>query len=368
MHQWQGSQLWLLLIFVALACALPVKASAQEGCHNGNIIITQTTSSVRDLENCIWYLEDPEHALSIGDIMAADDEGDGAFTRHTGGVLNFGYTESAYWTRFDLKPNAGNDSRRYILELALPLVDEVRLYLVRDGKVVDQRRAGYEGDWADRDLAVPNPTFRLEPPPGETTRVYMRITNTNTFRLPISLWQTDAYIQKVSVDEAVRGILLGSVLAILAYNLFVAVSVRERSNVYYVLYLVSAVVFIATEQVHVVQLFDERPAILNKENLHFTIIMTWFWGLLMARSLLETKERSADLDRVIMLCLYSIVATFVLSFFLPYHTAMEWIVLASILLSVIMIVVSYLSWRYYNPAARAYFFAWTLALSRGGCS
>lgn len=365
MHQWEGSRLWLLLVFVTLASALPVTASAQEGCHNGKIIITQATSSIRDLENCIWYLEDPEHALSIGDIMAGGEEGDegeGSFTRHTGGVLNFGYTESAYWTRFDLKPNAGNDSRRYILELALPLVDEVKLYLVRDGKVVDQRRAGYEGDWADRDLAVPNPTFRLEPMPGETTRVYMRITNTNTFRLPISLWHTDAYIQKVSVDEAVRGILLGSVLAILAYNLFVAVSVRERSNVYYVLYLVSAVVFIATEQVHVVQLFDERPAILNKENLHFTIIMTWFWGLLMARSLLETKERSADLDKVIMLCLYSIVATFVLSFFLPYHTAMEWIVLASILLSVIMIVVSYLSWRYYNPAARAYFFAWTLAL------
>ncbi|OZB07493.1 MAG: histidine kinase, partial [Marinobacter sp. 34-60-7] len=42
--------------------------------------------------------------------------------------------------------------------------------------------------------------------------------------------------------------------------------------------------------------------------------------------------------------------------------AMEWIVMGSILLSSILIVVSYLSWRYYNPAARAYFFAWTLAL------
>ncbi|SHK10879.1 Signal transduction histidine kinase [Marinobacter antarcticus] len=32
------------------------------------------------------------------------------------------------------------------------------------------------------------------------------------------------------------------------------------------------------------------------------------------------------------------------------------------LLCLILIVVSYLSWRYYNPAARSYFFAWTLAL------
>jgi PAS domain S-box-containing protein len=352
----------LVLILAVLALFLPATVSAQEACDNGKIVIEKGTSSVRDLGSCIWYLEDPDQSLTIADVMAATDSAGESFTRHTGGVLNFGYTESAYWTRFDLHVNNQDDHQSYILELALPLVDDVTLYLVRNGEVVDQRRTGYEGDWADRDLAVPNPTFRLESPVGETTRVYMRITNTNTFRLPISLWHPDAYIQKVSVDETVRGILLGSVLAILVYNLFVAVSVRERSNIYYVLYLVSAVIFIATEQVHVVLLFDERPAILNKENLHFTIIMTWFWGLLMARSLLETKERSADLDKVIMLCLYSIVVTFVLSFFLPYHTAMEWIVLATILLGVIMIVVSYLSWRYYNRAARAYFYAWTLAL------
>ena len=83
--------------------------------------------------------------------------------------------------------------------------------------------------------------------------------------------------------------------------------------------------------------------------------------------LLEAKDfggvvGAVDLDQVIRLCLYSVVATFVLSLFLPYHVAMEWIVVGSILLSIILIVVSYLSWRYYNPAARSYFFAWTLAL------
>src|SRR5690606_10546285 len=129
-----------------------------------------------------------------------------------------------------------------------------------------------------------------------------------------------------------------------------------------VLYLVSATVFIATEQVHGTQLLDGPPALLHKKYLHFQIIMTWFWGLLMARSLLETRERAPDLDQIIRLCLASVLVTFVLALFLPYHIAMEWIVVGSVLLSSLMIVVSYLSWRYYNPAARAYFFAWTIAL------
>jgi len=338
---------------------LPSAALAADFCRDGKLILERNTSSIRNLGSCVSYLEDPGQSLTYRDVRALEP---GAFTRHEGGVLNFGYTESAYWTRMDLELRPGVDQTEWILELALPLVDQVNLFLVRDGELVDQRRAGYQDNWQERDLAVPNPTFRLTLVPDTVSTVYMRITNTNTFRLPISLWHPDSYIEKVSVDEAVRGVLLGAVLAILAYNLFVAVSVRERSNVYYVLYLVSATIFIFTEQVHGVQLLDSRPALFNKEYLHFQIVLTWFWGLLMARSLLETRERSRDLDQVVRLCLYSVGVTFLLCFFLPYHVAMEWIVLGSILLSLIMIVVSYLSWRYYNPAARSYFFAWTLAL------
>jgi len=350
---------WLLATICLVMTLVPGLAGAQEQCQNGQLVLKSSTESIRDFGGCISYLEDAGQLYFLPDILTMEPK---RFTQHESGVLNFGYTESAYWTRFDVRADTGEAGTEWILELALPLVDEVVLYLVRDGELVDQRKAGYQDNWAERDLAVPNPTFRLNLEPGSVTSVYLRIINTNTFRLPISLWNPDSYIEKVSVDEVIRGALLGSLLAILAYNLFVAVSVRERSNIYYVLYLVSAAVFIATEQVHGIQLLDSRPALFNKEYLHFQIIMTWFWGLLMARALLETRTRSPDLDRVLVMCLYSVFLTFVLSLFVPYHIAMEWIVIGSVLLCLILIVISYLSWRYYNPAARSYFFAWALAL------
>lgn len=350
---------WLLVAISVLMVLMPGAALAQEQCQDGEIVLKNSTESVREFGGCISYLEDAGRLYRLPDILAMDAD---RFTRHENGVLNFGYTESAYWTRFDLRAETGAAETEWILELALPLVDEVVLYLVRDGKLIDQRQAGYQDDWSERDLAVPNPTFRLHLEPGSVTSVYLRIINTNTFRLPVSLWSPDSYIEKVSVDEVVRGALLGSLIAILAYNLFVAISVRERSNIYYVLYLISAAVFIATEQVHGIQILDSRPALFNKEYLPFQIIMTWFWGLLMARALLETRARSKDLDRVIKMCLYSVLLTFGLTLFVPYHSAMEWIVIGSVVLCLILIAVSYLSWRYYNPAARSYFFAWTLAL------
>lgn len=350
---------WLLVAISVLMVLMPKAALAQEQCQDGEIVLKNSTESIREFGGCISYLEDAGRLYRLPDILAMDAD---RFTRHENGVLNFGYTESAYWTRFDLRAETGAADTEWILELALPLVDEVVLYLVRDGKLINQRQAGYQDDWSERDLAVPNPTFRLHLEPGSVTSVYLRIINTNTFRLPVSLWSPDSYIEKVSVDEVVRGALLGSLVAILAYNLFVAISVRERSNIYYVLYLISAAVFIATEQVHGIQILDSRPALFSKEYLPFQIIMTWFWGLLMARALLETRARSKDLDRVIKVCLYSVLLTFALSLVVPYHSAMEWIVIGSVVLCLILIAVSYLSWRYYNPAARSYFFAWTLAL------
>lgn len=223
-----------VLLFLVTAM-MPASASAAGPCHDGEIVLDGGIESIRDLGGCIWYLEDPGQELTLDEVRALES---GAFTRHEGGVLNFGYTESAYWVRLDLRSVGNPDQNGWILELALPLVDEVTLFMVRDGDLVDQRQAGYEDNWVERDLAVPNPTFRLSLAPDSLSHVYLRVVNTNTFRLPISLWHPDSYIEKVSVDELVRGILLGSVLAILAYNLFVAVSVRERSNIYYVLYLV----------------------------------------------------------------------------------------------------------------------------------
>lgn len=345
--------MWLLVLVVV------PPAFAGEDCSD-QVLLLQSSRDSYDLGKCVWYLEDPGKQLTLRHIRDQDAH---PFTLHQNGILNFGYTKSAYWIRYKLRTSQSSPIQDWILELALPLVDDVTMYVVRNGLVVSERHGGYDVHWSERDLAVPNPTFRLSLPRGSETEIYLRITTENTLRLPITLWHPGRYIEKVSIDEVFRGVVLGSILGILAYNLFVAVSVREASNIYYVLYLVTAVCFILTEQVHGIQLFGERPWFLDKQYLHIQVALTFLFGLLMARSLLETKKRSPDLDQVIRVSLYAVVATLVLALFLPYQVGMEWSVLLTIMLSVVMIVVSYLSWRHYNPAAKAYFYAWTFALT-----
>ncbi|WP_227545995.1 response regulator [Marinobacter fonticola] len=353
----------LLTAFILLCLLIPgIASAAGKACHDVPIEVAPGEERV-GLASCLWYLEDPTGDLSLENVRAKDLEE--AFRKHDGGVLNFGYTESAYWARFDLE-YAGTAPVERFLELSLPLVDQVSVHVYRDGVLSDERELGYTPNWDERELLVPNPVFKLTLHPAEAVRVYLRVETANTFRLPLMLWSPDAYIEKVAVDETIQGIFLGSILAILAYNLFVAIAVRERSHIHYVLYLVFAALFIATEQVHGLQLFDERPWFLSKDLLHYQILLAWFFGILMARALLELPRHSRDLDKVLQVCVGGVVVTIVLSLFLPYHVAMEWTVMSSIILAIVLIVVSYWAWKHFNAAARTYFFAWTCTLAGVG--
>ncbi|HBF93000.1 MAG TPA: histidine kinase, partial [Marinobacter adhaerens] len=115
-----------VLLFLVTAM-MPASASAAGPCHDGEIVLDGGIESIRDLGGCIWYLEDPGQELTLDEVRALES---GAFTRHEGGVLNFGYTESAYWVRLDLRSAGNPDQNGWILELALPLVDEVTLFMV----------------------------------------------------------------------------------------------------------------------------------------------------------------------------------------------------------------------------------------------
>lgn len=348
----------IALTILGLLCASAAHATP-DNCKNAKIRVAPGVEQI-DLATCLWFLEDPENSLSLEQIRKRDAAG--GFQKHDGGILNFGYTTSAFWARFDLIYTGSEQAERF-LELNLPLVDNATLYLYRDDVLFEERNIGYSSDWSTRELEVPNPVFKVQLKPDEPVRVYLRVHTTNAFRLPLTLWTPDAYLKKVTVDEVIQGIFLGALLALFAYNLFVAVSVRERGNIYYVLYLVFITLFITTALVHGQQLFDKHPWFLDKQYLQYHIQLAWLFGILMAREVLETRQRSEHLDKVMRVALSGLVVTLVLSTLMPYHIVMEWTLLGTLILSVVMILVSYWSWKHHNPAARSYFLAWTAAIS-----
>lgn len=348
----------LLLLFLFLLA--PSTGFGASGCHDEHIVVTDSTEHI-PLASCLWYREDPSHKQTLSDVRNDDDGLDG-FTEHHQGLLNFGYTESAYWVRFDLRYVGEHAERDYILELELPLADEADLYLIEDGRVVGERQFRYAQGWEQRDLNLPNPNFRLELQQNQTVTAYLRVYTQNTFRLPLHLWAPAAYAEEIAISEFFHGAFLGAMLAIFVYNLFVTLVVREKGYLFYMLYLVFGTLFILTEQVHGQQIFGHQVFLLDKGFLHYWIIVAWLWALLMARDLLETKANAPGLDQLLSLAVRGTIATLVLSLFIRYHVSMQWTVIGSVILVLLMLFTSYRALRIGIPSARNYLAGWSMVL------
>lgn len=350
--------LCLALLLSVLLASPQVFAMTRGGdtCTQDAFLLTDHTHQV-DLSTCLWYLEDASHQLTIKEIRAQEASLD--FKKHDRGILNFGYTESAYWVRFDLRYDGKFPERAWLLELMLPLVDEAHLYLYdHQGNPIKEAKSGYALDWRKRDLAVANPVFDIRLPADQPVTAYLRIYSKNTLRMPMHLSSADRYAEKVAMDEIIQGMFLGGMAAIFLYNFFVSFVVRERGYLFYIPYLLFITLFEFVEQVHGQQIFNQVPAFLHKQYLHYYILVAWFWAILTAREVLATKRLAGDLDYVMQLAKYAVIASFFVSMFVDYHVAIEWTVLMSAVVSVLMIVVSYRAWQRHNPAAGIYFFAW----------
>jgi len=82
--------------------------------------------------------------------------------------------------------------------------------------------------------------YRLDLEAGEQVTLFLRIETKNTMRLPLHIWELDRYLEKVSVDEWIQGLFMGALFALFAYNVFVTMVVRERGYMFYVTYILFA--------------------------------------------------------------------------------------------------------------------------------
>lgn len=357
---------WLVATLLALCLGIILMADGARAQGAGSCldspVVIQDGEAHHNIGNCFLYLQDEAHEYSLQDVIAGDTP---AFNEHTRGVLNYGYTESVFWIKRDLVyRERDHPMADWVIELVLPLVDQADLFLVNEqGKVVTEQQHRYSEDWSGREFAVPNPSYRLNLDPGKRYTLYLRVETRNTMRLPLNLWELDSYLGKVAVDEWIQGLFMGALFALFAYNFFVTLVVREPGYIYYTTYILFAMLFVMTEQVHGMQVLGGLQPWLHKEYLHIYIQLTWIFGIMMARELLDTRNRAVHLDQVLKLCLYAAITTLMISLFHDYHVAMEWTVVGSVGLAVVIIALSFWAWRNELPSAGIYFVSWLCTLS-----
>lgn len=151
--------------------------------------------------------------------------------------LNFGFTSSAYWLRFQLRSDASLPSKG-LLEVAYPALDRVDFYADLNGAPV-ALSAGYTLPFSSRAFVHRQLVFPVTLPPGASNTVYLRVVSRSSLTVPVTLWSPDALHASDQRTYSVLALYFGMLLALGAYNLLLYFSLRDTIYLIYVAFLVS---------------------------------------------------------------------------------------------------------------------------------
>jgi len=344
-------------VFLLILALLPALAAAVE--------LDEHTRHL-PLGQHMQVFEDPLGDAQIDEVASPAFES--RFQPHRTAVFNAGYSRSAYWVRVDLhyRPQTVQGARRWLLEVAYPPLDSLQLYLP-DGKG-GYRLARDTGDtrpWASREIGQGNYLFEVQLPTDRPQRLYLRVQSEGSIQVPLSLWSHHAYLEAQPGRLYVLGMIYGVLLAMLVYNLFIYISIRDPSYLYYILYIAAFGLYqVSVNGAGVQFLWSDRSWWANAAT-PLLIGATGLFGCLFTRSFLRTAEHSRWVDWLLRLIIVFSVLVMALAMAADYGVALRLATALALLFTLAVFAAGILAWLRGMRVARYFIIAWSALLVGG---
>lgn len=202
-----------------LLCALPLA-------HAAPFFSSDTAQA--NLAPFVEYLEDAGGALTFDEVSG---EAASRFKPLVSkGVINLGYSKSTFWFRVPLAKGKGGIDH-LLLEVAFFELGHVIFYAPDQKPVVTgQNYPVNSRPWPHRFYVFPL-TLTDEP-----RYYYLQVRSDSPITVPLTLWQPSAFAADTQQTYFAQALYYGALLALLAYNLFIFISLRERIFLVYSLF------------------------------------------------------------------------------------------------------------------------------------
>lgn len=159
----------------------------------------------------------------------------GQFSPGDSPVLNFGIGAKPVWIHFAVdNPSAAAVQRRLSVETAW--LDHVDVYVLQQGRLVATHRAGDRLPFAQREVASRYFQFDQAFAPG-ISEVLIRVETPDPMVVPIYLQSPEAAHPRQTQQEMSYGVVYGFLLALMAYNAILYLSLRSSRYLFYAFYL-----------------------------------------------------------------------------------------------------------------------------------
>lgn len=314
------------------------------------------------VDGLFWHLEDPAGELGIDDLI--DPARSLPFQPGTDTALNKGFSQSAFWLvgRFRAAPDATNEKALRYLEVDYSLLDDIRYYVVVDGKVQQRWLTGDTRPFDTRPIDHSRFLFPLELRPGEEKTVLFRVQSTSSLRMPLSFWDPFQFYHTQRIHLLIDGIYYGIIFLMFFYNLCLLITVRDISYFYYIGYTFSLALFQLGMTGYGFEYLWSRLPVVNSFLIPFSICLIAASILKFSQRVLDLKKNAPHTHRFFNWVVLLQVAGMVASLSLSYQLVIKPVIWCAMVVASAMLFVSAAEAWKGSHTARLFLIAWASLL------
>ena len=338
--------LWLFAVLL-----LPAIAQA------GEPIEIESLYSGESLDMVLQYTEDTQGDLTPDQVMNAQ------WHQADKRSMSFGYTNSVYWFRLQLRHSGDSDVER-LLSVSYPVLDHIRVHKRINSGDWHIQELGDKQPFNDRPIEHRFFVLPIEIESGQNIDYLFRVETSSSMQFPLSIWSERDFFVDDQKQILGLGLYYGIMIIMVLYNLFVFLSVREANYLYYVLYVACMGAFLGSLQGINFQFLWPEAIHWNDQSILAFLGGVVLFALIFTRNFLHLKEIKI-LNRLFTFLAIGTFFIILFSSLFPYHTMIRLLIATAVISISLAISTSVMRWSQGYSAARYYTIAWSSLLLGG---
>ncbi len=326
--------------------------------HSVEVITPIDGRSVHKLGTSLFYFEDKNDQYSIDSIQGLPGS---AWTHSNDSTPNFGYTDSAYW--FKVKLKSFDSSLDKLLAIQYALLDYLDLYVLENGIVRQHYLTGDTFPFAQRPIRHRDFLFPIEFQENQTLELYLKVKTQGSLQVPIDIWESGKFIWQDQDEQFIKATYYGMLLVLVVYNLFLFMSIRERSYLYYGGLVVSVLVLMAGAHGFLYQYLYPNYPNLHELSMLLAVPSVMLFAGLFSSYFLSLSKVAPKLNHLVTFFNIVFCLSILGAFLLPYDISTRISVFIAIPSSLVIMFAGPYAWYKGQVSARYFTYAWAFLIT-----
>lgn len=323
--------------------------------YNNHFYELKDINSSNNIGKNLLILEDKNSSLSYQEALNSE-----GYVVSNSFVPNLGISSSTFWIKFTIKNNTNNE--KLLLNLNQPTIDEVEFYSFNENGNVRIEKAGEYLPFSNRKYDAPSYIFDMDIPLNSTKTFLLKVKSKEQLLTPIYIGSYRIIFSENSTALLISSIFFGIILVMFFYNLFIFFTIKDKSYLYYVLYVaVAGLTQIAPHGYTFQYLWPNSPWIA----MHSMFILPALIGIaaiLFLKNFLKVKYYAPRWNIAFNVFIGIYIGLIFLSILKQYSLSFKLIQATATIVSILLLLVAFrIKKKGYRPAT-FFLIAWTVFL------